>query len=127
MALYLYRKYKNNKNNNPKAPTRHEQCIHQRNTSLASDAGLVPEGNELDDFAHDGAGKNPQVTHGTTSVCRICRVEKKEMKHYRRRLMLGLFFPFLVQSLDVTIIAGALPFIASDFRKTSSNPFSTTC
>jgi MFS family permease len=41
------------------------------------------------------------------------------MKHYRRRLMLGLFFPFLVQSLDVTIIAGALPFIASDFRKCS--------
>jgi hypothetical protein len=43
--------------------------------------------------------------------------KKRAAGHYRRRLMAGLFFPFLVQSLDVTIIAGALPFIASDFRK----------
>ena len=29
----------------------------------------------------------------------------------------GLCLPFSVQALDATIIAGALPFIASDFRK----------
>lgn len=119
MALYLYRKYKENKNLKAptKAPTRHEPCIHQRNASLASDAGLISEGNELDDFAPKGAEKNHQLTHDITSECDICKDEKRQMSHYRRRLMLGLFFPFLVQSLDVTIIAGALPFIASDFRK----------
>jgi hypothetical protein len=49
--------------------------------------------------------------------CDICKDEKREMNPYRRRLMLGLFFHFLVQSLDVAIIAGALPFTALDFRK----------
>lgn len=34
---------------------------------------------------------------------------------YRYKIIAGLFLPFLVQSLDTTIIAGALPFIASDF------------
>ncbi|KAL5324576.1 hypothetical protein ACEPPN_009122 [Leptodophora sp. 'Broadleaf-Isolate-01'] len=34
--------------------------------------------------------------------------------------MAGLFFPFALQALDKTIIASALPFIASDFRKYSS-------
>lgn len=36
---------------------------------------------------------------------------------YRWKLVLGLFLPFSVQALDLTIIAGALPFIASDFSK----------
>jgi len=119
MALFLYRKFIKNKN--PKAPIRHEPCVHQRNTSLASDTGLISESHELDEFAPKEAEKNHQLTHGTTRECDICKDEKRQMNHYRRRLMLGLFFPFLVQSLDVTIIAGALPFIASDFRKSSQS------
>jgi hypothetical protein len=115
MALYLYRKYK--QNSSPKAPPQREPCIHQRGVSVASDVGLISESNELDDFAKTRAEKNQQLSHNTTNICDICKDEKRQMNHYRRRLMLGLFFPFLVQSLDVTIIAGALPFIASDFRK----------
>jgi hypothetical protein len=115
MAFYLYKKYIRDKT--PQAPIHHEPCIHQRNASLASDAGLISKGHELDEFAPKEAEKNHQLTHVTTSECGTCKDEKRAMNRYRRRLMLGLFFPFLVQSLDVTIIAGALPFIASDFRK----------
>jgi len=80
----------------------------------------MSEGHELDEYAPSKAARNEQAIQQSESDCGICKDEKRQMNHYRRRLMLGLFFPFLVQSLDVTIIAGALPFIASDFRKYSS-------
>jgi hypothetical protein len=43
--------------------------------------------------------------------------EKKAMRIYRAKLIGGLFFPFSVQALETTIIAAALPYIASDFSK----------
>jgi hypothetical protein len=101
-------------------------CIHQRNVSQISEAKLAPfagqgreshELNELNGLPPKEAESNHQHTPDTTSVCDICKENKKIMTRYRRRLMLGLFFPFLVQSFDITIIAGALPFIASDFRE----------
>jgi hypothetical protein len=46
----------------------------------------------------------------------LSREEKKAARRYRIRLIIGLFFPFALQALDVTIIASALPWIASDFR-----------
>ena len=36
---------------------------------------------------------------------------------YRWRLIGGLFLPATVQALNTTLIAGALPFIASDFNE----------
>ncbi|KAG0645371.1 Efflux pump FUS6 [Hyphodiscus hymeniophilus] len=54
-----------------------------------------------------------------SSRCSTCADEKRTMAHYRRRLIFGLLLPFMVQSLDVTIISGALPFIASDFHQLS--------
>lgn len=41
--------------------------------------------------------------------------EKKRRRVYRWRIILGLFAPFCLQSLDTTIIASALPYIAEDF------------
>lgn len=65
----------------------------------------------------DEAGQDPEKigTAGTTTACSTCADEKVAMKKYRRRLMAGLVLPFSLQSLDITIISGALPFIASDF------------
>ena len=47
----------------------------------------------------------------------IAREEKLAARRYRILLIIGLFCPFALQALDVTIIASALPWIASDFRK----------
>ena len=41
--------------------------------------------------------------------------EMKAARQYRWRLIAGIFIPASVQALNVTMIAGALPFIASDF------------
>jgi hypothetical protein len=55
----------------------------------------------------------------------ITRDEKLAARRYRILLIIGLFFPFALQALDVTIIASALPWIASDFRgdKSFSNQY----
>jgi len=42
---------------------------------------------------------------------------KKRRRSYRRKIIIGLFCPFALQALDTTIIASALPFIATDFSK----------
>ena len=42
-------------------------------------------------------------------------VEKKRWRSYRWKIIIGLFTPFALQALDVTIIASALPYIATDF------------
>lgn len=48
--------------------------------------------------------------------------EKRRKRAYRWKIVIGLFAPFTLQSLDTTIIASALPFIASDFRKSTYHP-----
>lgn len=133
MALLLYRyvrgKYprKEREQDTHESPTTtvtREVCKHQRIESYTSEAGLVTgtshNTHELDDLT-SAVHKSQHVFENTTVNCNLCKEEKESMSHYRRRLMLGLFFPFLVQSLDTTIIAGALPFIASEFRKSCRN------
>lgn len=45
------------------------------------------------------------------------KADKRRRRIYRWKIVIGLFAPFLLQSLDTTIIASALPFIAKDFSK----------
>ncbi|KAL1870246.1 hypothetical protein Daus18300_005311 [Diaporthe australafricana] len=47
------------------------------------------------------------------------KAEQRRRRAYRWRIVLGLVAPFTLQSLDTTIIASALPFIASDFNELS--------
>ncbi|RQM05079.1 hypothetical protein DH86_00003663 [Scytalidium sp. 3C] len=42
---------------------------------------------------------------------------KKRRRVYRWKISFGLFFPFALQALDTTIIASALPYIATDFHQ----------
>jgi hypothetical protein len=106
-----------------KKQARYHTCIHRNDSNRIPGAALgyrAPNSRDRHDFNEVEAKENGKtVPHllDSTAVCDICREEQKAMKRYRWRLMIGLFFPFLLQSLDLTIIAGALPFIASDFRR----------
>lgn len=50
------------------------------------------------------------------------KAEQRRKRVYRWKIVIGLFAPFTLQSLDTTIIASALPFIASDFSKQICHP-----
>ncbi|KFY41611.1 hypothetical protein V494_02881 [Pseudogymnoascus sp. VKM F-4513 (FW-928)] len=86
-------------------------CIHRRNASQISESAM-----ELTAYP-DGPPDISEKTHDASSPCAECQEVKRSARIYRWRVISGLFVPFLVQSLDVTIIAGALPFIASDFNE----------
>jgi MFS family permease len=76
----------------------------------------------------DQQGGTPQETCSHTAndndtqeqqPCETCRDEKTARRKYRWRIILGLFLPFTLSSLDATIIASALPWIAADFNRIS--------
>lgn len=55
--------------------------------------------------------------------CELCKKEKHNARVYRWKLIAGLLLPYFLASVDLTIVAAALPFIASHFSMT---PFSFT-
>jgi hypothetical protein len=117
MATIIYKKFIKKNAKQQKAPGQATTCNHQRAISDASDIPLtdlhtpremhIPRAIDKD-FSSDG-----------DDSCEICRYEKKALRKYRWKIIAGLCLPFLIQALDSTIIAGALPYIASDFRMCS--------
>jgi hypothetical protein len=125
-AIFLYKKFFKKTSDELKHPKQKRLCIHQRASDDASDA--VQELSPLHGDPSDIQGSHEKVptSHidgspisGVRIPCDICKQDKKAKRVYRRKLILGLFLPFMIQGLDTTIIAGALPFIASDFSKFS--------
>ncbi|KAG7116474.1 Efflux pump FUS6 like protein [Verticillium longisporum] len=53
--------------------------------------------------------------HGISPRCEACVAARRAQLTYRWKIILGLFLPFTVSALGVTIIASALPWIAADF------------
>ncbi|OAL67673.1 MFS multidrug transporter [Trichophyton rubrum] len=49
--------------------------------------------------------------------CELCKKEKHDARVYRWKLIAGLLLPYFLASVDLTIVAAALPFIASHFNK----------
>ena len=67
----------------------------------------------------DANGQLGQAEKGSNDVADPYNspAAKRARTVYRWKLIGGLFFPFTVAALDTTMVAGALPFIASDFRE----------
>ena len=68
-----------------------------------------------DSHAHHATplGSNGPGPPGVHHKC--SPADKRGRRVYRWKIILGLVGPFALQSLDITIIASALPFIAKDF------------
>ncbi|KAI8218904.1 hypothetical protein K4K55_012493 [Colletotrichum sp. SAR 10_96] len=107
----------------------------QTNTAHTPNAA-VAEGGIPEDVASESAtdqhigtqGKVERTTSNSTcnhqydttaGACPTCKSERKARLVYRVRIFAGLLLPFVLQALDVTIVASALPWIAADFRETS--------
>lgn len=124
MAYMLYRHIKGKRSGSEKLPKPIQLCEHQRDIAL--DTLSLPT--NLSGFSTTPqpvssgpkvAGNELQVTEDV-GPCVLCKEEKHAATKYRWKLIAGLFFPFSVQALDTTIVAGALPFIASDFSESPS-------
>ena len=65
----------------------------------------------------DKAPPNGGAEEGGDEKKVLTKQEKKERWKYRSQIIAGLFLPFFLDSIDVTIISTALPHIAIDFRR----------
>jgi hypothetical protein len=103
---------------------KHKSCVHRQaapvvdqheeSTGEAKESSLIPHTDivEVDIAVNNEKPPEKDLSNGR---CQICRKEQLAARRYRTRLIVGLFFPFTLQALDVTIIASALAWIASDF------------
>ncbi|ESZ98784.1 hypothetical protein SBOR_0833 [Sclerotinia borealis F-4128] len=85
------------------------------------DSAILPgsHSRNSDGTVREGEKNELQTGISYDGPCTLCEEDKKAFSRYRWRLTAGLMLPYMVQALDLTIIAGALPFIASDFNQLS--------
>lgn len=89
-----------------------------RPTVIPSSCGnTVPvHGDTTDDVRTETRSSTPQTGGAEDSEGSNETLNKSERRrNHKYKVLFGLALPFALQSLDTTIIASALPFIASDF------------
>lgn len=105
-------------------------CSHRqesKNQSLASplilnestQAYIRPEAGYLEprqpEAFLESTDTNQQSQTQASGPCELCKKEKHDARVYRWKLIAGLLLPYFLASVDLTIVAAALPFIASHF------------
>lgn len=76
-------------------------CSHRRQAATSPDAAP--------------STTTTKETVANDEVCATCKQEKHDATVYRWKLIGGLLLPYTLASLDLTIVASSLPFIASYF------------
>lgn len=86
---------------------------HSETTATAPETKEASRSGDSSSSAAAKAGTKTEKPEATPEE----KAEQRRRRSYRWKIVIGLFAPFTLQSLDTTIIASALPFIASDFSK----------
>lgn len=102
-----------------------EVPIQPHSEAAARDTATKKTSQSLDPPSNAAANDNPAAAKGAEAGTKTEKpeptpeekAEQRRRRSYRWKIVIGLFAPFTLQSLDTTIIASALPFIASDFSK----------
>lgn len=103
----------------PTTPCVHRVAAHQARTNavIVEQTSNTSDGPTLGTIQVRTEVKKDEATRDSEERCENCRKDKLRARRYLTKLIIGLFFPFALQALDLTIIASALPWIASDFSK----------
>jgi hypothetical protein len=101
-----------------------DQLVQQTSAGVLQDASVTANtaGESEENNIQEAEIKNAQKTDPSPDEV----AEKKRRRSYRWKIIFGLWCPFALQALDTTIIASALPYIATDFR-TYSSPCHPSC
>ena len=116
MCIYLYRKYKNRQREQERQQPQPQE--HQR--PQPQQDKVEKSKKNVESCPHRKAGDVP-----ASQKCEICAAEKSATRKYRWKMLLLLTPGFMLSSLDLTIIATALPFIASHFGMSYRTPSRT--
>ncbi|KAI1980619.1 hypothetical protein LOZ53_002930 [Ophidiomyces ophidiicola] len=97
-----------------KKPCRHE--LQSQRLSSTPEATLINEEDRKPDVTPKPE-EPAEVLQENRDPCLQCKKEKHDKRVYRWKLIGGLLLPYFLASVDLTIVAAALPFIASHFNK----------
>jgi len=117
LAYLKNRSKKNAPNECPHGSTVVTESAEAGNTTAreeSNDAKNSRSTHRLSVFSRSNPVKQTKATQ-----CEQCRLENKAKLKYRWKLILALLLPGFIGALDLTIVATALPFIASDFCESS--------
>ncbi|KAE8371080.1 major facilitator superfamily domain-containing protein [Aspergillus bertholletiae] len=125
-AKYIHRKIK----------SRNQSPTDDSPTPVTEKKPSCPHSRPFQVELRTGAFENARTSEGTASIlteddrvlvpkepptsdekCQVCKKQKHDMRVYRWKLIAGLFLPFTLATLDLTIVATALPSIASHFNE----------
>ncbi|KAJ6111169.1 hypothetical protein N7486_003404 [Penicillium sp. IBT 16267x] len=109
--ILIYKKIKKRNERKKLEEQRQQEAMHNE-TPVPVDEGSL-------EAVPDTALKMSETAHAKEESSPEEKAAKKKRRVYRWKLILGLFGPFCLQSLDTTIIASALPYIAEDFDQVS--------
>lgn len=128
LIKHFIKKHKNKNPDGPQGPSQSEEqkqrkhrkqvalCEHQLAASngVTATNGVTIEGVVNEKSPNSDHRQIPDYERGPKH-CSECIKEKKRARHYRRKLIVSLLIPNMMASMDLTIIATALPTIASHF------------
>ncbi|KAK1977358.1 major facilitator superfamily transporter [Colletotrichum cereale] len=85
----------------------------------ATQKGVYQDKNDEASGVRESSASTCGHQHDPTSgPCPTCKSVRRAQLTYRYKVFIGLVLPFVVQALDVTIVASALPWIAAGFHET---------
>ncbi|KAE8148518.1 major facilitator superfamily domain-containing protein [Aspergillus avenaceus] len=121
-ARYVYRKYKSRNqdpdNVTPKPPPQKPRCPHSRPFQVELRTRADNDGAEPTDITPAPSVEDErQLTPAENEKCPTCKKQKHDTHVYRWKLIGGLSLPFILATLDLTIVATALPSIASHYNQ----------
>ncbi|KAK2733967.1 hypothetical protein FQN57_001904 [Myotisia sp. PD_48] len=113
----FYKPLKNRRAQRSLEPKERKKCPHIQ-IQMQDLSGIPPPS---PDPLLSAASKNPSDHANAEAIfsepCLLCKKERHDARVYRWKLMGGLFFAHFLAAVDLTIVAAALPFIASHFNK----------
>ncbi|KAE8156343.1 major facilitator superfamily domain-containing protein [Aspergillus tamarii] len=127
-AKYIHRKIKESRNQNPnncgspKPVTEKKQaCPHSRPFQVELRSRESVENARTSQgtasITEEDRGLVPRDLPKSDEKCQVCKKQKHDTRVYRWKLIAGLCLPFILATLDLTIVATALPSIASHFNE----------
>lgn len=129
-AKYIHRKIKESRNQNPNncgspkpVAEKKQACPHSRPFQVELRSRESVENARTSQgtasITEEDRGLVPRDLPKSDEKCQVCKKQKHDTRVYRWKLIAGLCLPFILATLDLTIVATALPSIASHFSEFS--------
>lgn len=116
---YIYNKTRTPSKSGGEQKPRCQHRLQSSQAAAAADDGLSTERTSI---KTEDQHILPQSAPDDDAKCHLCQQQQRHDRIYRWKLICGLTLPYILSTLDLTIVATAVPSIASHFSAFSRSP-----